>query len=99
MQQCPYVNTVGFLIEADCGQNITGATDPVFRVKKPVSGTIVRWTATPFAIDGVTQGLKYATKIGDLNEPGIYKIHAQFSLGDWIGTGEVGNLTVRELFS
>lgn len=98
MQQRPYVNTVGFLIEADCGQDISGATNTLFRVRKP-SGVEKTWTASSFAIDGTTRGLRYATTSGDLNEPGVYKIHTQFSLGDWTGTGEVGTLLVRELFS
>lgn len=98
MQQKPYINQAGFLIEADCGQDITGATDTLFRVRKP-SGIETTWPAAAFSIDGVTQGLKYATKAEDLNESGVYKIHAQFSLGDWTGVGEAGTLTVRELFS
>lgn len=98
MQDRPYINTVGFLVEADCGQDISGAVDTVFLVRKP-SGVEVAWTASPCAIDGVTRGLRYVTRAGDLNEPGPYKIHAQFSLGDWAGPGEVGTLVVRELFS
>jgi hypothetical protein len=103
MEQRPYANTVGFLIEADCKQDISDATSLSFRVRKPVSGTEVTWSESDgvmtFAIDGVTRGLKYTTKAGDLNEPGTYKVHAYLTLGDWTGPGEVGTLAVRELFS
>jgi hypothetical protein len=102
MPRQPYVGTVGFLIEADCGQDIANATNLSFRVRKP-TGTDVVWSendgVTAFAIDGVTRGIKYATKAGDFNEAGVYRIHACLTLGDWTGAGEVGTLTVRELFA
>jgi hypothetical protein len=100
MEQRPYVGTVGFLVEADCRQDISGATSLSFWVRKPLGGEVA-WDAgiASFAIDGVTRGVRYATRPGDLNEPGVYKIHVRFTLGDWTGAGEVGSLTVRELFS
>lgn len=99
MLRQPYVGTVGFLVEADCGQDITGATNLFFRVRKP-SGAEETWSATPCAIDGVAnRGLQHPTTASDLNEPGEYRLHACLTLGDWTGPGEVGRLLVRELFS
>jgi hypothetical protein len=98
MEQRPYRGTVGFLVEADCRQDLTGATNPYFLVKKP-SGQETTWDAVVTTIDGKTHYLRYPTKAGDLNEAGPYRIHAHFTLGGWTGPGEVGTLHVRDLFS
>jgi len=98
----PYVGTVGFLIEADCKQDIASATNYSFRIRKPAGDEVVRGISdgvTLFEIDGVVRGVKYATKEGDFSEPGQYKIHLFLTLGNWSGPGEVGVLTVRPLFS
>jgi len=94
----PYVGTIGFVIEADCQQDISAATDPCFLVRKP-SGATATWTATITTIDGEVRALRHATGEGDLNEVGEYRIHAWFTLGDWKGPGEVGTLHVRALYA
>jgi len=98
----PYVDTIGFLVVADCQQDVSGATGIAFRIRKPSGVEIVRTAADGVAtcvIDGTVRGIKYATKTGDLSEPGPYKIHAFLTLGDWTGPGEVGTLTVRPLYA
>ena len=94
----PYVGTVGFLIEADCQQDISAASNPHFLVRKP-SGATGIWTATITTIDEQTRYLRHATEEGELNEAGDYRIHACFTLGDWQGPGEAGTLTVRALYA
>lgn len=96
--QQPYVGTVGFVIEADCRQDLSAATDPSFLVRKPSGATAV-WSAAITTVDGETRFLRHATVAGELNEVGEYKLHACLTLGDWSGPGEVGTLTVRALYS
>lgn len=98
----PYVGTVGFSIEADCKQDISTATDISFHIRKPSGEEITRSSSdgvSLFDIDGTTSGARYATKSGDLSESGQYKIHLFLTLGDWSGPGEVGTLTVRQLYT
>lgn len=97
-QRQPYVGTVGFVIDADCRQDISAATNPYFLVRKPSGATGV-WTAAITTIDEATRFLRHTTVAGELNEVGDYKIHACLTLGDWSGPGEVGTLTVRALYS
>jgi len=98
----PYVGTVGFAIEADCKQDISTATGISFHIRKPSGEEITRSSddgVSLFDIDGTTRCVRYATKSGDLSEPGQYKIHLFLTLGDWSGPGEVGTLTVRPLYT
>ena len=94
----PYVGTVGFVIEADCLQDLSAATDARFLVRKPSGATTV-WPATVTTLDGATRYLRHTTTAGDLNEVGCYALHACLTLEDWQGPGEVGFLTVRALYS
>ena len=93
-----YVGDVGLEILADCLQDISTATDVAFLVKKP-SGTVATWAASKQALNGETRYLRYLTVPGDLNEPGRYKIQPHLSLGGWTGSGKVGELEVKALFS
>jgi len=97
-QRQPYVGTVGFVIDADCRQDISAATNPYFLVRKPSGATGV-WTAAITTIDEATRFLRHTTVAGELNEVGDYKIHACLTLDGWSGPGEVGTLTVRALYS
>jgi len=97
-QHQPYVGTVGFVIDADCRQDISAATNPYFLVRKPSGATGV-WTAAITTIDEATRFLRHTTVAGELNEVGDYKIHACLTLDGWSGPGEVGTLTVRALYS
>lgn len=94
----PYVGTIGFVIEADCRQDIATATNTRFLVRKPSGATAV-WSAEIATIDGETHFLRHTTVAGDLNEAGEYAIHAFLTLGGWQGPGAIGTLTVRALFS
>jgi len=88
-----HVGDVGLEIRADCQQDITGAVDIVFLVRKP-DGKQVVWEAT--LQDG--QYLVYITKTGDLDQPGFYKFHPRFKIGAWNGTCRFGSFYVKDLF-
>lgn len=100
MQKTPHVGEVGHSVDVSLGQDISAATNPRFVVRKP-SGTVIVWTATPFAdAAGVVSGLRHVATAADLNEAGVYKIHPYLTLGDWTGpAGDVIDLTVRPLFA
>ena len=92
-----YVGVPGLLIEADCHRDISTATDTTFLVQYP-SGKTKTWTATPAVKDGVTRLLQYLTVADDLDEAGIYRIHAHVQLGAYDGPGLLGKFLVKHLF-
>ena len=67
-----YAGTVGLLIEADCGRDISDAQDTEFLVRLPVSGEVKHWPAT-IGDDG--RSLQYLTRADDLTEVGTYLLH------------------------
>jgi hypothetical protein len=99
MRETPYIGTDGYLIEYDAGMDLSAATNPYFLVKKPSSGTTVTWPAAIVAIDGKTHFMRYVAKAGDLDEPGVYKIHAHYTLGEWSGPVPTYDLNVKALFT
>lgn len=89
-----YAGSEGIQIEADCGRDISGATDCELLVRLP-SGEIAHWPAT-VADDG--RSLRYVTQADDLSEPGLYLIQARLRLGEFYGPGYVAKLPVKALF-
>lgn len=90
-----YAGTVGLLIEADCGRDISDAQGTEILVKLPVSGEVKHWEAS-IGADG--RSLQYLTQAGDLSEVGTYLLHAYMTLGSYTGPGYVGKLVVKSLF-
>lgn len=88
-----YVDAVGIKFRVDAGQDIGAATSTELHVQKP-DGTLVAWTA---AIES-TDHLTYTVIAGDLDQAGIYRLHAAFVLGGWDSEGEVCEFTVYEKY-
>ena len=93
-----HVGDTGLDILADCQEDISQAVNPVFLVRSP-SGTVNTWPANITTLNGETRYLQYATRSGDLREPGIYTLHPRFTLGEWTGEGQAGTFEVKALFA
>lgn len=76
-----YKDTVGTVIEVDCGRDISTANQYFYNVRKP-SGTIVRWTPVKIADKSK---LEYVVKRGDWNEVGVYTLQVYLQLPTWAG--------------
>ena len=87
-----YVGDVGLAVELDTGVDLTGATGCKILVRQP-DGTEVEWSATT---DGTK--LVHVTAADDLEQAGVYKLHAAFTLGGWTGMGECAMLTIHDKF-
>lgn len=87
-----YVGDAGLAVVLDTGVDLTAATGCVILVQNP-DGTETTWAAT---VDGTK--LVHATVAEDLSLPGVYRLHAAFTLGGWSGLGEVTKMTIYERF-
>jgi hypothetical protein len=89
-----YQGDVGLEILVDCGRDISRADAAALSVRTP-SGAVHTWPAT------VTDGnaLRYVTRPGDLAAPGLYRLQATLSTGDWTGRGKTATFFVTPNFS
>lgn len=87
-----YVGDVGLAVELDTGVDLAGATGCTILVRQP-DGEEVEWSA---AVSGTK--LVHVTASGDLPLPGVYRLHAAFTLGGWSGLGECATLTIYDKF-
>ncbi len=87
-----YVGDVGISVVLECGRELAGVESPAMRVRRP-DGTTRIWPAT---VDGTR--LAYVTREGDLSMPGVHRLQASFSLGDWTGRGTTAELLVHRAF-
>jgi hypothetical protein len=72
--------TFTFTVMEDCAAiNISTATVKELIFRKP-NGTSVTQTAS-FSTDGTDGDIKYVTIAGDLDEPGIWRVQAEVTLG------------------
>ncbi|QLA17692.1 hypothetical protein [Desulfolutivibrio sulfoxidireducens] len=88
-----YAGDVGTAVVLECGRDLAGVANPAIRVRRP-DGTARIWPAT---VDGTR--LVYVTREGDLSMPGIHRLQASFSLGDWTGRGTTAELLVHRAFA
>ena len=93
-----YSGDVGLEILLDCGCDLTGACSTTIAVRTP-SGRFLSWPATMTTLHGAPRYLRYMTVAGDLAEPGMYRIQASLSLGDWVGRGKTVSLLVLPQFA
>lgn len=86
-----YRGDYGIVIYANCGKDVSAATDTKLRVQYP-GGKTAEWTATIHD----TNYLKYTTVDGDFDEIGTYGIQSKMVLGDWNGLGKTAWLKIYE---
>ena len=88
-----YVGEVGTVIRLDCGSDVSAATSKYIYCDKP-DGTRVTWTAE---LDG-TNYIQYTVTVGDLGDPGTYRVQAGISQGSWTGRGETATFEITPIF-
>lgn len=90
-----YKDTVGLPISIETGQTVTGAINIEIHVKKPKGNSIV-WTGA--TVSGTTKFL-YTTKLGDLDEDGIYIVYPKFTLSGFSGFGDPARFIVKNILT
>lgn len=87
-----YAQSSGVAIVLDTGKSLTTATVTNIRVKGP-KGTVVTWKAAKFG----TTKIRYITKPGDLDLPGVYILQAYVVTPTWAVYGSPCRMTVLKL--
>ena len=93
-----YVGEYGTLLIVNCGTDTSLATGCYLNVIKP-DGTTVKWTATPYIYNGVSNYLSYVIQQNDLSISGNYLVNpfAYLPGSGWVGFGTTVNFTVYDL--
>jgi|SRR5690606_16127946 len=89
-----HVGEIGATLEVTVGESLNGLSSAVFAVRKP-DGTEVEWSASVVGDedDGV---LEYATVDGDLDQAGVYKLHAKANFAN--GRQLIGDKATFEVY-
>ena len=91
-----FVGDVGTAIILDCGEDVSGGSNPRIAYQKPSyeSGASGEWVAEVYQ----SNYLKYVTVDGDLDEAGDYRVQAKLTLSGWTGRGETALFKVYGVF-
>jgi len=92
-----YKDSIGLLVQVNCNEDISNASQLLIFVKKP-SGRVITWTA--FKIQNYPTKIGYITVSGDLDEIGTYKVqvHVTFPSSGWVGLGETTTFEILDDF-
>ena len=95
----PYVGDIGTIIELDCQETITAATNLKMYCKKPkltdpTTYEIKEWT-TGITIYGTTK-LRYAVVSGNFDVGGRYQVQAYLELSGWKGRTDIVEFIVYD---
>jgi hypothetical protein len=95
----PYVGDIGTIIELDCQEVITGASNLKMYCSKPKlldpnSYELKEWT-TGVSVYGTTK-IRYTVVSGDFNVAGRYLVQAYLELGTWKGRTDIVEFYVHD---
>jgi len=88
-----HVGDVGTVIELDTGADISTATTVGIKYKKPDNST-GEWTGSVSTIDGVQSGVSYTLQSGDIDQCGLWIMHAHVIMPTWQGHGGRVGVTI-----
>lgn len=88
-----YQNDVGTIIEVDCVENISTATQTKLAIRKP-DGTEVSWSGT---LEGTTK-IRYTVGSGDWDQSGRYEGQADIAMPGWSGLGDTFTFQVEKAY-
>jgi len=78
-------------------EDLSTATNLKITIERP-NGTVISETATIPVTTPTDKFLEYTLKVGDLNQEGTYKLHAEFTEGTNPFIGDKTTFTVFEKF-